>query len=100
MTDMASIAKEYVDLQKRTANNLFDTIKIFQNFADHRSRYWANQMGVDGTMKKVVDEWRVVFEKGREDSVKMVNDGFNTMESYLEGLSNPKMESKPVKSAK
>jgi hypothetical protein len=99
MMDMASIAKEYVDLQKRAANNLFDAIKIFQNFADHRSQYWASQMGVNGTMKKVVGEWRVVFEKGREDSVKMVNDGFNYMESYLEGLSRQKKESQPEKSA-
>ena len=97
--DMASIAKEYVDLQKRAANNIFDAMKLFQDFADHRSRYWASQMGVNGKMKTVVDEWRVIFEKGREDSVKMVNDGFKYMQTYLEGLSHQHMESQPKDSA-
>jgi hypothetical protein len=75
--DMAAIAKGYVDLQKRSANNLFDAVALFQDFADNRSQYWADQMGFDGKMKTVVDEWRVVFKKGCEDSLNLVNDGFN-----------------------
>ena len=54
--DMASIAKGVVDLQKRAANSLFDAVTLFQDFADNRSQYWADQMGFDGKMKTVVDE--------------------------------------------
>jgi hypothetical protein len=93
--DMVSIAKEYVDLQKRAANNLFDAVTLFQDFADNRSRYWADQMGVNGKMKTVADEWRVVFRKGREDSIRIVNDGFRSMETYLDDLSHTKKESQP-----
>jgi hypothetical protein len=87
---MVSIAKKYVDLQKRATNNLFDTVTLFQDFADDRSRYWVDQMGVDEKMKDVVDEWRMVFKKGRKESIKMVNDGFKYMETYLDDLSHVK----------
>ena len=73
--DMASIAKGYVNLQKRSANNLFDAVTLFQDFADNRSQYWTDQMSFNVKMKTVVDEWRVVFKKGGENSRKMVNDG-------------------------
>jgi hypothetical protein len=98
--DMVSIAKEYVDLQKRAANNLFDAVTLFQDFADNRSRYWADQMGVNGKMKTVADEWRVVFRKGREDSIRIVNDGFRSMETYLDDLSHTKKESRPKNTSK
>ena len=88
--DMVSIAKEYVDLHKRAANNLFDAVTLFQDFADYRSQYWAHQMNVNENMKTVVDEWRVAFKKGREDSIKMVNEGFKYMEAYLDELGHEK----------
>ena len=97
--DMVSIAKEYVDLQKRAANNLFDAVTLAQDFADNRSQYWVDQIGVNGKMKTVVDEWRVVFKKGREDSIKMVNDGFKSMETYLDELNHQNKESQPKNSA-
>ena len=85
--DMVSIAKEYVGLQRRAANNLFDAVTLFQDFADNRSQYWINRMNVNDKMKTVVDEWRVIFKNGRENSIKMVNDGFKYMETYLDELS-------------
>jgi hypothetical protein len=92
--DMVAIVKEYVDLQKRSANNLFDAVTLFQDFADNRSQYWADQMGFDGQMKTVVDEWRVIFKKGRQDSLNLVNDGFNGVETYLDEWSRQKKDSR------
>ena len=92
--DMASIAKGVVDLQKRAANSLFDAVTLFQDFADNRSQYWADQMGFDGKMKTVVDEWRVIFKKGRQDSLNLVNDGFNGVETYLEEWRSQKKDSR------
>ena len=63
--DMVSIAKEYVDLQKRAANNLFNAVTLFQDFADKRSQYWADQLSVNEKMKRVADQWRMVLKKGR-----------------------------------
>ena len=97
--DMVAIAREYVDLHKRAANNLFDAVTLFQDFADSRSQYWVDQMKIDEKTKAVADEWRLVFRKGREDSIKMVNDGFKCMETYLNGLSRSKKPSQPKKSA-
>jgi hypothetical protein len=50
-------------------------------------------MNVNEQMKTVVAEWQANFKKGREDSKKMVNDGFNNMETYLEELSHQRKES-------
>jgi hypothetical protein len=83
---IVSIVKKSVDLQKRATNNLFDTVTLFQDFADERCKYWVDQMSVDEKMKDVVNEWRMVFKKGREESIKMVNDGFKNMETYLDDL--------------
>jgi hypothetical protein len=91
--DMATIAKGYIDLQKRSTNNLFDAVALFQDFADNRSQYWADQMGFGGQMKTVVDEWRVIFKKGRQDSLNLVNDGFNGVETYLDEWSRQKKDS-------
>jgi len=98
--DMVSITKEYVGLQKRAANNFFEAMTLFQDFADNRTRYWADQMGGNGKMKTVVDEWRIVFKKGREDSIRMVNDGFRNMETYLDELSHPKKGAQPKNGVK
>jgi hypothetical protein len=97
--DVVSIAKKYLDLQKRASNNFFDAVTLSQDFADDRSRYWADQMGVNGKMKTVVDEWRLVFKKGREDSMRLVNDGFRNMETYLDELNCQKKESPPKNTA-
>jgi hypothetical protein len=91
--DMVSVAKDYVNLQKRATNNFFDAVKLFQNFADNRSQYWIDQMNLNQQMKNVVAEWRANLKKGREDSIKMVNDGYHNMETYLDELSHQKKES-------
>ena len=92
--DMVAIAKVYVDLQKRATKNLIDAVSLYQDFADNRSKYWIDQMNVDEKMKAVINEWRVVFKKGRENSIKTVNDGFKHWETYLDKLSYPKKEFK------
>jgi hypothetical protein len=95
--DMVSIAKGYVDLQKRATKNYFDAVTLFQDFADNQSRYWIYQINVNEQIKNVVAEWRTNFKKGREDSIKMVNDGFKNIESYLDEFSHQKKESSSQK---
>jgi hypothetical protein len=84
--DMVSIAKEYLNLQKRAANKIFETVNLYQDFFDNRSQYWTDQINFNGKMRATVDEWRLVFKNGREDSIKMVNDGFKYMETVLDDL--------------
>jgi hypothetical protein len=56
-------------------------------------------MNVDEKVKAVMNEWRVVLKKGREDSIRMLNDGYEYMEAYLEGLSLQKKEAASEKEA-
>jgi hypothetical protein len=93
--DMVSIAKEYLNLQKRSANNIFDAVTLYQDFVDIRSQYWTDQINFNGKMRAAVDEWRVFFKKGREDSIKMVNDGFKYMETVLDDLNPPEKKAEP-----
>ncbi|MDJ0810459.1 MAG: hypothetical protein QNJ01_10175 [Desulfobacterales bacterium] len=93
--DMVSIAKESVDLQKRATSNFFFAVTLVQDFAEKGSQYWIDQMNIDAQMKNVVDEWRANYKKGREDSINMINDGFNYMQTYLDELSHQSKESQP-----
>jgi hypothetical protein len=70
-------------------------VTLFQDFADNRSQYWADQMGFDGKIKTVVDEWRVVFKKGRQDSLNLVNDGFQKC-GNLSGRMEPSKKGFPA----
>ena len=91
--DMVSIVKENVDLQKRATSNFFLAVTLVQDFAEKGSQYWIDQININEQMKNVVDEWRANYKKGREDSINMVNDGFNYMETFLDGLSHQRKES-------
>jgi hypothetical protein len=87
--DMVSIAKEYLNLQKLAANKIFEAVNLYQDFVDNRSEYWTDQINFNGKMRATVDEWRLLFKNSREDSLKMVNDGFKYMETVLDDLNLP-----------
>ncbi len=91
--DMVSIVKENVDLQKRATSNFFLAVTLAQEFAEKGGQYWIDQININEQMKNVVDEWRANYKKGREDSINMVNDGFNYMETFLDRLSHQRKES-------
>ncbi len=90
---MVSIAKENVHLQKRATSNFFLAVTLAQEFAEKGGQYWIDQMNIDEQMKNRVDEWRANYKKRREDSINMINDGFNYMETYLDEVSHQGRES-------
>jgi hypothetical protein len=88
--DMLSIAKEYLDLQKRATNNFFDAVTLFQDIADKPSQFWIDQMGVNEKVRSVLSEWRLINKKGYEDSRRMANSGFTNVNDYFNGITWPK----------
>ena len=84
--EMTSLAKDLIGFQKQAANNLFDVIALFQDQAERTNRYFANQMGISDEAQENVDQWRMIFNKGRDESRRFINESFTSMEDYFAAL--------------
>ncbi len=84
--DVSKIAKDYTSLQKRSFNNIFDTLALFQDHADKAIRYWAYQMGVDNNAQTAVDQYRAVLKQGNNDTRKLINEILTDVEVYFAGI--------------
>jgi hypothetical protein len=88
--DSASIAKNIIGLQKQSFNSFFDTMILFQDQAEKTRMLWANRMGISENSQKLLDQWREVLIKSREDSRKFINEGFTSLEDYFTALEQKK----------
>ncbi len=86
--DPSSIAKDFISLQKLSFNNFVDALIIFQDNAEDTGRRWSKQFGIDETTKEFAERWRAVFNRGRDDSRKFINDSYTNMENYFKDLEN------------
>jgi hypothetical protein len=84
--DAASIAKDFVGLQKQSFNSTMEVMIVFQNQADRTGRLMANQMGRNEKVQEFADQWRTVFRNGRDDFRKLINESYTRMEDYFAGL--------------
>lgn len=87
--DAATIATDYILLQKRSFNNLFDTITLFQDCAENTSNYWAYRMGLNKSVHSAIDQWRATMKQSRSESKKLIDDSLSSMENYLAGFKKP-----------
>ena len=92
--DAASITKDFISLQKQSFNSMFDAMILFQDQADKTSRLWTSQTGTNEKAQEIVDQWRTIMIKGRDDSRKLINDGFTRMEEYFGELGQKKTANK------
>jgi hypothetical protein len=81
--DAATITKDLISLQKQSFNSMFDAMILFQDQADKTSRLWTCQTGTNEKAQEILDQWRTIMIKGRDDSRKLINDGFTRMEEYF-----------------
>ena len=84
--DAASIAKDFVGLQKQSFNSIMEAMIVFQNQAERTGRLLANQMGSNEKAQEFADQWRTVFSNGRDDFRNLINEGYTCMEDYFAGL--------------
>ena len=84
--DAASIAKNLVGLQKQSFNSIMEAAVIFQNQAERTGRLLATQMGSNEKAQEFADRWRTVFNNGRDDFRKLINETYTCMEDYFAGL--------------
>ena len=69
--EMTSLAKDLIGFQKQAA--WLDVIALFQDQAERTNRYFANQMGISDRAQENVDQWRMIFNKGRDESRRFIN---------------------------
>jgi hypothetical protein len=83
--DVSTIAKDNICIQKRYLNNIFDTLTLFQDYAEKTSRCWAYQMGVEDNARSAIDQFRVVLKQGCDDARELINECFTDVEVYFAG---------------
>jgi hypothetical protein len=81
--DIATIAKKCTHIQKQSLHNLIDTLFLFHENVERTSRYWACQIGLNGNAEVVSDQYRKLLKQGRENSVKLVDQSYNSLEDYF-----------------
>ncbi len=59
----ASIAKDFVGLQKQSVNSNVDAANIFQDQAERAGRLLAGQLGFNERVQAFADRWRTVLTK-------------------------------------
>jgi hypothetical protein len=84
--DTASIAKNLVGLQKQSFNHIMEATVMFQNQAERVGRLLANQMGSNENVQAFADQLRTVFNNGRDDFRKLINESFTRLEDYFAEL--------------
>jgi hypothetical protein len=92
--DAATITKDLISLQKQSFNSMFDAMILFQEQAEKTSLLWSSQTGINEKAQEIVDQWRTIMIKGRDDSRKLINDGYTRMEDYFGELAQKKTAKK------
>ena len=78
--DFSAITKGYTSLQRRSLNNLFDTLILYQDCVERTSLYWAYQVGLNPSSQAASDQYRAVLKQGRDNVIKIVNQSLTRME--------------------
>ena len=86
------ISADFIHAQQRSFNTLMDTMISIQNQAESTNRLLADQMGVNQEAQDIIEQWRVVLKKGRDDFKTNVNEAYTLLQRYYANL-DPKDDS-------
>ena len=78
--EFSAISKGYTSLQRRSLNNLFDTLILYQDCVERTSLYWAYQVGLNPSSQAASDQYRAVLKQGRDDAIKLIDQSLTSME--------------------
>lgn len=84
MMEVADMAKQMIDYQKSTFNNVFNAMNMLQEQSEKMTMAFLEQSpAIPETGKKSVQEWSQAVKKGREDFKKVLDDNFSKMETLF-----------------
>lgn len=88
------LAKQMIGFQKTAFNHTFDMVMAVRDQSEKITRSWCEKNGIlPDKSKKVMLEWDHVIKQNLEEYKKVINDGFNTIEScfdFSKAESHPK----------
>ena len=85
MMEVTDMAKQMIDYQKSTFNNVFNAMNMLQEQSEKMTMTFLEQSpAVPETGKNSIKEWNQAVKKGCEDFKKIVDDNFNKMETFLD----------------
>ncbi|MBL0699875.1 MAG: hypothetical protein JJV92_03205 [Desulfosarcina sp.] len=84
MMEVGDMAKQMIDYQKSTFNNVFNAMNMLQEQSEKMTMTFLEQSpAIPETGKKSVKEWNQAVKKGREDFKKVLDDNFGKMETLF-----------------
>lgn len=89
MEQQKQIVKQMVEFNKLAVNNTFNAMTMFQEQMEKVTSAVLVQAGwMPDEGKKAIDEWVKNYKRGREDFKKVVDEGFDRIESFITGARN------------
>jgi hypothetical protein len=79
------LAKQMIDFQKTAFNHTFDVVMAVQDQSEKISSSWCEKSSIlPDRNKKMMLEWGHVIKQSLKEYKKMVNTGFDTMETFFQ----------------
>ena len=83
MMDMKKMGKQMVDFYKTSFDNSFNTMMMLQEQMDRLDAMYGGQMvNLPEEAKKDMAEWTKSYKKNCTEFKKVVDDGFQKLESF------------------
>lgn len=82
--DQKTMVKQAFEFQKSTWDSMYQSMVTLQDQAEKSVGLFLDRVPwMPEESKKIVLEWGHMYKKGREDLKRVVDDGYDKMESYL-----------------
>jgi hypothetical protein len=79
------LAKQMIGFQKTAFNHTFDIVMAVRDQSEKITCSWCEKNGIlPDQSKKVMLEWGHVIKQSLEEYKKVINDGFNTIETCFD----------------
>ena len=83
MIDTKKMGQQMVDFYKTSFDNSFNTMMMLQEQMERLgAMYWGQMLSLPEEAKKDMAEWTKSYKKNCADFKKVVDDGFQKLESY------------------
>ncbi len=84
--DQARVAKQLMDFQKATFDNMLGNMILYWDQAERVSMTWIDQAAwLPEEGRKAILDWVKGNKKGIEQFKQVVDDGYNRMEKWFQG---------------
>jgi hypothetical protein len=82
------MAKQVIQFYKTTFDNSFSTMVMLQEQAEKLMKTFMDQAPwMNDDARKVLNQWTGVYQKGRDDYKKAMDEGYKKVEDYFNKFS-------------